>query len=156
LTIRAEELLVATGRTPNADLVGAHAAGIDVHADGRIAVDPYQRVLSGGEVLPGAWALGDVSSAHQLKHVANHELRILRHNLLHPEDLRRSDTMPIAYGVFTSPQIAAVGMTEAQAREAGHEVRVARQEYASIAYGWAMEDTTGFAKLVVDARTELF
>lgn len=156
MTIRAQELLVATGRTPNADLLAARAAGIDLHEDGRIAVDPYQRVLAGGEVLPGAWALGDVSSAHQLKHVANHELRIVRHNLLHPEDLRRSDTMPIAYGVFTSPQIAAVGMTEAQARAAGHEVRVAKQEYASIAYGWAMEDTTGFAKLIVDARTELF
>ncbi|EWS81094.1 mycothione reductase [Brachybacterium phenoliresistens] len=155
-TIRAEELLVATGRTPNADLVDAAAAGIDVSGDGRIEVDAYQRVLAGGEVLPGAWALGDVSSPHQLKHVANHELRIVRHNLRHPEALRRSDEMPVAYGVFSSPQVAAVGMTEKEARASGRTVRVAVQEYASIAYGWAMEDTTGFAKIIVDADSELF
>lgn len=104
-------------------------------------------------MLEGIWSLGDLSSAHQLKHVANHEQRIVRHNVLHPEALRRSDTMPIPSGVFTHPQVAWVGMDEAAARESGREVKVAVQEYASIAYGWAMEDTTGFAKIIVDAET---
>ncbi|MFC0676090.1 mycothione reductase [Brachybacterium hainanense] len=155
-TIRAQELLVAAGRRPNSDLLDAAVAGIDLAEDGRVEVDAHQRVLADGEILPGAWALGDLSSPHQLKHVANHELKILRHNLLHPEQLRRSDTMPIAYGVFSSPQVAAVGMTEQEARERGGAVRVAIQEYSSIAYGWAMEDTTSFAKIIVDADTEEF
>lgn len=153
VVLRAEELLVATGRRPNSDLLDVAAAGIDTAEDGRVLVDAHQRVLAGGEVLDGVWALGDLSSPHQLKHVANHEQRIVRHNVLHPEDLRRSDTMPVPSGVFTHPQVAWVGIDEATARAGGREVRVAVQEYASIAYGWALEDTTGFAKVIVDAET---
>jgi len=153
-TIAAEELLVATGRRPNSDLLDVAAGGIATADDGCVRVDPYQRVLdTSGRVLEGVWAFGDLSSPLQLKHVANHELRILRHNVLHPEDLRRSDTMPAPRGIFTHPQIAAVGMTEAEARASGREIRVARQEYAGIAYGWALEDTTGFAKVIADAHT---
>ncbi len=151
--VRAEELLVAVGRRPNSDLLDVAAAGIDTAPDGRVLVDAHQRVLGGGQVLEGVWALGDLSSPHQLKHVANHEQRIVRHNVLHPEQLRRSDTMPVPSGVFTHPQVAWVGMSEAEARRSGREVRVAVQEYASIAYGWAMEDTTGFAKIIADAET---
>ena len=151
--IEAEELLVAVGRRPNSDLLDVAAAGIDTAADGRVEVDPYQRVLAGGKVLEGVWAFGDLSSPHQLKHVANHEQRIVRHNVLHPEQLRRSDTMPVPSGVFTHPQVAWVGADEKTARAGGREIRVAVQEYASIAYGWALEDTTGFAKIIVDAQT---
>ncbi|GAA1490276.1 mycothione reductase [Brachybacterium sacelli] len=153
VVLHAEELLVATGRRPNSDLLDVSAAGIDTLDDGRVAVDPYQRVLGGGEVLEGLWALGDLSSSHQLKHVANHEQRIVRHNILHPEQLRRADTMPIPSGVFTHPQVAWVGVDEETARRSGRDVKVAVQEYASIAYGWAMEDTTGFVKLIADAGT---
>src|SRR5699024_11316940 len=109
-------------------------AGIDTAPDGLVAVDEYQRVLGDGQVLPGIWALGDISSADQLKHVANHEQRIVAHNVLHPGSLRRSDTMPVPFGVFTHPQVAWVGMDETEARAAGREIRVATQEYASIAY----------------------
>lgn len=152
-TLRAEELLVAVGRRPNSDLLDVRAAGIDVADDGRVEVDAYQRVLAGGEVREGVFAFGDLSSTHQLKHVANHEQRIVRHNVLHPEQLRRSDTMPVPNGVFTHPHVAWVGMDEETARASGREVRVAVQEYASIAYGWALEDTTGFAKIIADAET---
>lgn len=153
VTVQAEELLVAVGRRPNSDLLDVAAAGIDTAEDGRVRVDEHQRVLGAGEVLEGLWAFGDLSSAEQLKHVANHEQRIVRHNILHPEQLRRSDTMPIPSGVFTHPQIAWVGLDEESARRSGRRVKVAVQEYASIAYGWAMEDSTGFAKIIADAET---
>lgn len=158
VTFAADDLLVATGRTPNGDLLDVPAEGIGMDRAGRIAVDAHQRVLDPhGHVLDGVWALGDVSSPIQLKHVANHQLRVLRHNMLHPEDLLRSDTMPVPAGVFTHPQVAWVGLREQEARElaerTGREVRVAIQDYAGIAYGWALEDTTGFAKLIVDAET---
>lgn len=151
--IRAEELLVAVGRRPNSDLLDVTAAGIDTAEDGRVLVDEHQRVLGDGQVLEGLWALGDLSSPHQLKHVANHEQRIVRHNILHPHQLRRSDTMPVPSGVFTHPQVAWVGIDEEEARRSGRPVRVAVQEYASIAYGWALEDTTGFVKIIADAET---
>lgn len=155
--IEADELLVATGRTPNADLLDPERGGLGVEK-GRLRVDAHQRVLDAdGGVVHGVWAFGDVSSPAQLKHVANHEQRIMRHNILHPEDLRRSDEMPIPHGIFGEPQIAGVGLTEPQAREAaerdGRRIAVARQDYASVAYGWALEDTTSFAKIIVDADT---
>ncbi|MCW1805431.1 mycothione reductase [Brachybacterium squillarum] len=158
VVLQAEDVLVATGRRPNSDRLDVAAGGIGLADGGRVAVDAYQRVLDPeGQVLPGLWALGDISSPDQLKHVANHQLRIVRHNVLHPEEMRRSDEMPVPFGVFTHPQVAWVGADEetarAEAERSGREIRVAVQEYASIAYGWAMEDTTGFLKLVVDEES---
>jgi mycothione reductase len=152
--IRAEEILVAVGRRPNSDLLDVAAGGIATAEDGCVRVDPYQRALGeDGQVLEGVWAFGDLSDPVQLKHVANHQLRVVRRNVLHPEDLERSDTMPVPAGVFTHPQIAMVGLTEREARAQGLDVRIAVQDYSSIAYGWALEDTTGFAKILAEAGT---
>src|SRR5699024_12825685 len=104
--VETDELLVATGRRPSSDQLDVAAAGIDTTADGGVVGDRYHRVLGGGKVLEGIWALGDLSSAEQLKHVAKHEQRIVRHNFLHPEQLRASDTLPVPYGVFTHRQVA--------------------------------------------------
>lgn len=147
-TVEAELLLVATGRQPNTDLLQAHNAGIETHPDGRIKVDEYQRTSQ-----QHIFALGDISSDYQLKHVANHEARVVKHNLLNPDDQIKSDHRFVPAAVFSSPQIASVGLTEEQAKAAGIRYVTASQAYASIAYGWAMEDTTGFAKLLADPAT---
>ncbi|WP_153397426.1 mycothione reductase [Ornithinicoccus halotolerans] len=141
-------LLVATGRRPNSDGMGLDAAGVAVREDGRVAVDEYGRTTA-----EGVWALGDVSAPYQLKHLANHEARVVAHNLAHPERLRRFDHRYVPAAVFTHPQLATVGLTEGQARAAGHDVSVSVQSYGDTAYGWAMEDSTGVAKLVGDRRT---
>jgi mycothione reductase len=146
--LRGDTLLLATGRTPNSDTVAAVAGGIALHPDGRIVVDEHQCTS-----VPGVWALGDVSSAWQLKHVANHEMRTVRHNLLHPNKPRSSDHRFVPSAVFTRPQIATVGLTEAAARAAGHDVMVKVQKYGDVAYGWAMEDTTSLCKLVADRNS---
>jgi mycothione reductase len=152
--IAADVVLVAVGRIPNSDLVGAAEAGLDLHPDGRIAVDAFQRVLSGGEPVPGLYALGDISSPYQLKHVANHEARVVAHNLEHPDDLRRSrqDTVPAA--VFSDPELARVGLTEGEAIAwiGAEHVTAKTQRYGDTAYGWAMEDATGVFKVVADRR----
>ncbi|MCG2623831.1 mycothione reductase [Arthrobacter sp. I2-34] len=154
-TVDADIVLVALGRVPNTDTLDAAAAGFDLTGDGRLAVDGYQRVLSGGVPLPDVWALGDISNPFQLKHVANHEARTVVHNLEHPEQLRRSDHRFVPSAVFTRPQIASVGLTEqaARAQAAGGQIVTAVQEYGSTAYGWAMEDTEGFVKLVAEKAT---
>ncbi len=156
-TIEADLILVATGRVPNSDTTGCESVGIDLELDGRVRVDPYQRVLANGEPVEGLWALGDISSEHQLKHVANHEARVVGHNLVHPDDLRESNHRFVPAAVFTHPQIAAVGLTEDQAlareRRTGLETVIAVQEYGSTAYGWAMEDTTGFVKLIAEKES---
>ncbi|TNL99280.1 mycothione reductase [Corynebacterium tapiri] len=146
--VTADALLVATGRRPNGDQLDVDKAGIALHEDGRIKVDEFGRTTA-----EGVWALGDVSSPYQLKHVANAEQRAVAHNLLHPEDMRPMPHEHVPSAIFTHPQIATVGLTEAQAREQGYDVTVKVQAYGDVAYGWAMEDSEGIVKLVADKAT---
>ncbi len=146
--VEADLLLVATGRIANSDRLNLAAAGVKTHEDGRIAVDANQRTS-----VPHIWALGDVSSEHQLKHVANHEARVVAHNLAHPDHLVESDHRFVPSAVFTYPQLATVGLTEEQAAARGLRYVTAVQEYASTAYGWAMEDRTSLCKLIADRDT---
>ena len=148
-TITADVLLVATGRIPNGDQMDLDKGGVEMTLDGRVSVDEFGRSTS----APGVWALGDVSSPFQLKHVANAEMRAVRHNLLHPDDLQPMPHKHVPSAVFTNPQIATVGLSEREARRAGHNVTVKIQNYGDVAYGWAMEDTTGICKLVADKDT---
>ena len=149
--LRADAMLVATGRVSNGDLLDAEQAGVTV-AGGRISVDKYQRTSA-----RGVFALGDVSSPYELKHVANHEARVVQHNLLCDWDdvasMRVTDHRYVPFAVFTDPQIAAVGLTETQALAKGLDISVKIQNYRDVAYGWAMEDSTGFAKLIAERGT---
>lgn len=150
-TLSADMLLVATGRVPNGDLLDAELAGVEVD-DGLVVVDEYQRTSA-----RGIFALGDVSSAYQLKHVANHEMRVVRHNLLVDWDdtasMRASDHRFVPSAVFTDPQVAMVGMTEDEASSRGFDVVTKVQKYGDTAYGWAMEDEHGIVKLIGDRAT---
>ena len=143
-----DEVLVAVGRKSNSDLLNPRATGIEVEDDGRVVVDEFQETA-----VEGIYALGDLTSPYQLKHVANHEARVVKHNLLHPEDPVEADHRYVPHAVFSSPQVASVGLTEEQAIEEGVRYVVGREDYSSIAYGWAMEDTTGFAKILADPLT---
>ena len=143
-----DELLVAVGREPNSDLLNLDATGVDVDREGRVVVDAYQQTS-----VDGIYALGDVTSPLQLKHVANHEARVVKHNLLNPDDRIEADHRFVPHAVFSAPQIASVGLTEEQAQERGIPYVKAVQSYADIAYGWAMEDTTGFAKVLADPES---
>jgi mycothione reductase len=147
--VHGDLLLVATGRKPNGDLLDAERAGVKVGADGQVVVDEFQRTTA-----RNVYALGDISSDFQLKHVANHEARRVKHNLLQDWDdtdaLMPSDHRYVPSAVFTDPQIASVGLTENEARAKGYKIKVKVQDFADVAYGWAMEDTAGIAKIIVD------
>lgn len=138
--VRAEVVLLAVGRVPNGDLLDVAAAGVDVDEDGRVVVDDEQRT-SAADV----WALGDVSSQHMLKHVANHEARTVAHNLALAfgrieGEPRRSDHRFVPHGVFGYPQVAAFGPTRAELEASGTAFVSKTQAYGDIAYGWALED----------------
>jgi mycothione reductase len=137
-------LLMATGRVSNADRLGLENTSIELR-DGKVVADEHQRTTA-----PNVWTLGDVSSPYQLKHVANHEADVVRHNLRHPDSPVRSDHRFVPSAVFTSPQIATVGLTSQAAREQGIEHVAVTHDYASVAYGWAMESPEGeeFVKLL--------
>ena len=135
--LETDVLLMATGRVPNGDRLDLENTSVEVE-DGKVVVDDHQRTTA-----EGVWALGDVSSNYMLKHVANHEADVVRHNLLHPDDLVSSDHRFVPSAVFTSPQIASVGLTGQEARDQGVEHQVILHDYAKIAYGWAMESPPG-------------
>ncbi len=150
IEIVGDALLVATGRMPNGDLVHAAAAGIAIDMDGYVITDEQLRTN-----VPGIWALGDVSNENQLKHVANAEARIVAHNVVHPEILRPVDLYPVPHAVFAGPHVASVGPTEQELRHLGVHYITAIQNYGDVAYGWAMEDTRHFCKVIADPDTRL-
>ncbi|GAA1991711.1 mycothione reductase [Amycolatopsis minnesotensis] len=147
-TVEAGVLLVATGRRPNSDLLDVAATGVSTLDSGHVVADEYQQTS-----VEGIYALGDLSSPYELKHVANHESRVVQHNLLNPDDRVEADHRFVPHAVFSSPQIASVGLTERQATDRGIRFVTSKQDYAGIAYGWAMEDTSGFVKLLADPAT---
>ena len=146
--VRGDVLLVAVGREPNGRALGVEATGVALDEQGYVVVDDHQRTTA-----PGIWALGDISSPDQLKHKANHDARLVAHNLVHPDDLQASTLGPVPHAVFGAPQVASVGLTEPEAAAADIDHVVVRHDYAAAAYGWALEDTTSFVKLVVDASS---
>ena len=144
-TIRADTLLVAAGRRSNSDRLDVAKGDIGIHDDGRIVADEYGRTTA-----DGVFALGDVSTPIPLKHVANREAEAVKHNLLHPDDLRAVSHDLVPSAVFTNPQIASIGRTEKNCRDDGLDYRVGLTEFADVAYGWAMQDTVGLCKVLAD------
>ncbi len=145
--VTGELLLVAAGRVADTAGLDVDRAGVRLREDGRIEVDEFGRTTA-----EGIWSLGDASTPYPLKHVANAEARILAHNLAFPDDLRPYPHDWVPSAVFTAPQIATVGARE---QDLSHERPYveAIQEYADMAYGWALQDNVGFCKLYGDAAT---
>jgi mycothione reductase len=146
--VRGDRLLVSTGRRPNGDELGVDASGVVLDDAGYVVTDEYGRTS-----VDGMWALGDISNPVQLKHVANHEARVVAHNLTHPDDLQAMNHDLIPAAVFSHPQIGTVGLTEQECQARGLDYTAHVQEYASAAAGWAMEDTESICKLVMDNQT---
>ncbi len=148
--IEVDELLVATGREPNSDLLDAERGGIELHHHGTIIVDEHMRTTA-----DGVWAIGDIANDWHLKHVANKEASVAFWNIAHPDDLRSIDYSAVPAAVFSTPQIASVGLTEQAALAKGLDVVIGRRDYGDTAYGWALVDDTSFAKVLVDRETHL-
>ena len=103
--------------------------------------------------MPGVWALGDLANHFQLKHMANAEARVVWHNLAHPDSPRKAAFPVVPAAVFADPQVASAGATEQALRAQGRPYLAATRPYAETAFGWALEDTTSFAKLLADPVT---
>lgn len=147
-TLNASHLLVATGRRPNTDDLGLDAAGIVMDDKGHITVNG--RLETSAE---GVWALGDVTGGPAFTHISYDDYRIVRDNLLHGAS-RSTDDRIVPWTVFTDPQLGHVGMTERQARAAGHEVRVASLPMSSVARAIETDETRGLMRAIVDAKTD--
>ena len=151
VTVDADLLLVATGRVGNHDTLDLALGGVDVDGGGRPIVDEFQRTSA-----DRVWALGDLSSGHWLKHIANAEARTVAHNVRHPESPRPTVLPNVPSCVFGSPEVASSG---ARQRDLDHDnvpYLLARKDFGATAYGWAMEDSTSFVKVLVDPESQLF
>lgn len=148
-TVSADMLLVASGRIPNTDRLNIAAGGVHVDDKGLITVDEYGRTS-----VDGVFALGDISVGIPLKHVANREADAIKHNLRHPDSMRELDHDRVPSAVFTNPQMASVGITEEQAKADHPGYLVSTYSYDEVAYGWALQDSTGRCKVLADGTTK--
>jgi mycothione reductase len=147
---KADVLLVAAGRIPNSDRLNVAAAGVAVDSHGHVRTDDTYATTA-----PGVWALGDLANHFQLKHMANAEARLVWHNLLHPGQPRRAAFPVVPSAVFADPQVASAGATEHELRAAQRPYVVATRSYSDTAYGWALQDTTSFVKVLADPASRL-
>jgi len=146
-TLSADRLLVATGRTPNTEGLGLAGAGLALTPSGAILVDDRMRTSK-----PGVYAAGDVTGRDQFVYMAAYGAKLAAKNALNGDSLRYDNAaMPAV--VFTDPQVASVGLTEAEARAAGHEVRTTVLTLDNLPRALAARDTRGLIKLVADGVT---
>lgn len=140
--------LMAVGRAPNTDALNLPAAGVETDQRGYIPTD--ERLETN---VPGIYALGDVRGGAAFTHISYDDFRIVRDNLTRGAN-RTVDERLVPYTVFTDPQLAHVGLSESQAREAGYDIRVARLPMDRVARAIETGETRGFLKAIVDADTD--
>jgi mycothione reductase len=140
-----DALLVATGRTPNADLLSVEQTGVEVDRDGFVRTDEYLETN-----VPGIWALGDIVGEYMLKHSANLEAAHVAHNVLHPDERVPVDYHAMPHAIFGSPQVGSVGLIERDARKRGAPHVAATYDYDQTAFGSSIEDHDGFVKVLAD------
>jgi dihydrolipoamide dehydrogenase len=140
-------LCIAGGRGPDTEGLGLEEAGVELEENGRkIKVDEYQRTTN-----QKVFAIGDLVNQKALAHKASEE------GVVAVEAAAGVETHPVDQelmvgATFCQPQVASVGLTEAQAKEAGHEVKTGKQKIAGEGAGVVYEDKEGLVKLVVDAK----
>jgi dihydrolipoamide dehydrogenase len=144
-----QEILIAAGRRSNADILRPEVTGVETDGKGWIRVDPYLRTTQ-----EGIWAFGDALGRHMFRHTANHQASLVWRNAF-TEHKQRVDERAIPHAVFTYPQVAAVGLTETQARAAHGEgdILVGVKAYGDTAKGYAMGEEGSFVKVIVQGGT---
>ena len=145
--VESDIILVAVGRRPLTDGIGLEAIeGISMER-GYVVVDEFMRTG-----VPHLYAIGDIVPGYALAHVASHEAVVAVETIAgHDPEPVRMDLMPRV--TFCRPQIASLGMTEDDARAAGHEVKSGSFPFRALGKATIVGEVDGFAKLVADAET---
>ena len=144
--VEADVVLVAVGRVPNTEELGLAEAGVETDQRGWVGADEHCQTSQ-----PGIYAIGDVlgPSKVMLAHVAVMEGLVAARNCLGLDEVMTYDVIPSA--VFTSPEIASVGLTETQASEQGYNVSGVQSQFRELGKAQAMGELSGVFKLIVDA-----
>ena len=146
--IEGSHLLIAAGRTPNSDTLGLDQLDIAPDEQGFVPVDDGLRTAS-----DDVWALGDVRGGPMFTHTARDDAYIVYRNVYRNEQ-RSIAGRVVPHAVFVDPEVASVGMTEQQARSAGHQLAIGRQDFRGVVRARAIGETRGLIKFVADADTD--
>lgn len=145
--VGASHLFVALGRKPNTDDLGLDSIGLHPTEKGTLETD--DRLGTG---IPGIWAVGDIRGGPMFTHTAWDDYRIVESQLL--GDGTHTTDRVVPYALFTDPSLGRVGMTEAQARKSGRNIKVARFDMAGNGKAKEIGETGGFIKIVADADSQ--
>lgn len=144
IALEADVVLVGVGRRAKTAGIGLEEAGVKLER-GAIVVDDHLRTS-----VPGIYALGDCTGKYLLAHVASHQGMVAAANAMgHDEAI---DYKVIPSPVFTNPELASVGLTEKQAREAGYDVVVGKFAFRGLGKAMAMDEKDGIAKVVSERK----
>jgi dihydrolipoamide dehydrogenase len=146
-TIDADKILLAVGRRPNTEKLGLAEAGVAMDQRGYIIADDQLRTN-----VPGIYAIGDVIGGMMLAHKATKEGEVVAEIIAGHRAAVDVRTIPAV--VFTDPEIASAGLTEEEAKAKGHQIKVGKFPFAALGRALGVNDTEGFAKSIVDAKTE--
>ncbi len=144
-TIDADKVLVAVGVQPNVENLGLEKLGVELER-GAIKVDDYYHTN-----VPGVYAIGDVTMKLALAHVASAQ-GVIAVETIAGKETRPLDLNNIPRCTYASPQVASLGLTEAQAKEAGHDIRVGKFNFRANGKALGINEYEGFVKLVVDKK----
>ncbi|MEF8906470.1 MAG: dihydrolipoyl dehydrogenase [Haloarculaceae archaeon] len=142
VTVGGDELLVALGRRPNTDTLNVEAAGIETDDNGFVVTDDQLETSA-----DGVWAQGDIADNAMFKHSGDYETEVTVANVVHGEGAT-ADFTAMPHAIFTEPQIAGVGETEADLQEAGVDYEVGRQSLPETPMGRAKKLEEGFVKVL--------
>jgi len=142
-----DRVLVAVGRTPNSQDLGLENTKVSLDDKGFIKVNEKQQTSD-----PAIYAIGDIAGGVLLAHKASKEARIAVEVILGEDSAFTAVTIPAV--VFTDPELAWCGLTEAEAKEKGIEVRVSKFPWAASGRALSFDRTDGLTKLIIDPETE--
>ena len=148
-TLPCQEIFIAAGVRSNGDTLDLDKAGVKVDEQGWIPTNLYLETSR-----KNIWALGDINGKYQFRHKANHEAQILMANLFSGEEKKEVNYHSVPWTIFTHPQIARVGRTEAELKAQGIPYKAAKNYYSEVVGGRAMgyreeDDDNGFVKILV-------
>jgi pyruvate/2-oxoglutarate dehydrogenase complex dihydrolipoamide dehydrogenase (E3) component len=146
--VEGSHLLVATGRRPNTDDLGADAAGVDLDERGFVEVDEHYRTSA-----PGVFAVGDCTGGPQFTHAAWDDHRLLYDVLAGTPGRGRQDRI-VPHTVYTDPQVAGIGLTEREAKERKVPYELATMPFGNVARAIETGETAGVLRVLVDPRSE--
>lgn len=145
--LKAEKLLVATGRAPNTERLGLEEAGVALNARGAVVIDEHMRTSKAG-----VYSAGDATDKDQFVYMAAYGAKLAAKNALNGDRLVY-DNSAMPWVVFTDPQVSGVGLSDAAAKAAGFETKTSIAPLDQVPRALAARDTRGLIKLVADVKT---